>query len=225
MGTEDRLRAAESWFGYGRWDAPYWFIGMEQGGSDDGPEKDSYAAWARLGGGELLDCAKHHREFNFNRWHGDGNIKPELQQTWRPLIKLLLGYLGLPADREDARVYQREHWGAADGETAVLEISCMRAKVLGTHADRMLFRPQRISTLRSRLNKNRPVFAVCYGLGYQETYEEIIGTRFDAAGWGCRGNTLFVLMQGPTAPNPGGDASWIGKGQEIAKKVRALKIS
>jgi hypothetical protein len=27
--------AAEQWFGYGRWAAPYWFVGMEPGGQDD----------------------------------------------------------------------------------------------------------------------------------------------------------------------------------------------
>lgn len=28
------MLAAESWFGYGRWGAPYCFIGMESGGAD-----------------------------------------------------------------------------------------------------------------------------------------------------------------------------------------------
>lgn len=44
-----RDEAARKWFGYGRWDAPYWFVGMEPGGTEDA---SSYESWKRLGGGE-----------------------------------------------------------------------------------------------------------------------------------------------------------------------------
>lgn len=32
---DPKVLAARNWFGYGRWDAPYWFLGMEPGGTDD----------------------------------------------------------------------------------------------------------------------------------------------------------------------------------------------
>jgi hypothetical protein len=38
--------AAQGWFGYGRWDAPYWFVGTEPGGTND---HASYDASVRLG--------------------------------------------------------------------------------------------------------------------------------------------------------------------------------
>jgi hypothetical protein len=44
---DTKALAARSWFGYGRGEAPYWFIGMEPGGSDD---HASYEAWKQLGG-------------------------------------------------------------------------------------------------------------------------------------------------------------------------------
>lgn len=62
--------AAESWFGYGRWDAKYWFVGMEPGGTD---EVASYESWRRLGAGELIDCRQHHLDCGFTHWHGDNN--------------------------------------------------------------------------------------------------------------------------------------------------------
>jgi len=31
---DDAREMARSWFGYGRWSAPYWFVGMEPGGDD-----------------------------------------------------------------------------------------------------------------------------------------------------------------------------------------------
>lgn len=62
-----RGQAASEWFGYGRWEAPYWFIGMEPGATE---EASSYESWLRLGGGELIDCKQHHLDTNFTRWHG-----------------------------------------------------------------------------------------------------------------------------------------------------------
>jgi hypothetical protein len=42
--------AAEQWFGYGRWAAPYWFAGMEPGGQDDARV---YETWHELGAPEI----------------------------------------------------------------------------------------------------------------------------------------------------------------------------
>lgn len=71
MGEAKRL-AAESWYGYGRWKAKYWFVGMEPGGTDD---VASYESWKRLGGAELIDCRQHHVDTGFLRWHDDGAVR------------------------------------------------------------------------------------------------------------------------------------------------------
>jgi len=57
--TED---AAQKWFGYGKWSAPFWFVGMEQGGMDDNDHIGWEKAWQDLGGTELIDCREHHRK-------------------------------------------------------------------------------------------------------------------------------------------------------------------
>jgi len=54
---DPRKLAARKWFGYGRWDAPYWSNGMEPGGGD---EQAWYETWVRLGGDELCDSRLHH---------------------------------------------------------------------------------------------------------------------------------------------------------------------
>ena len=80
---EPKALAAERWFGYGRWDAPYWFVGKEPGGAD---EPEQYASWLRLGGGELIDCRSHDRDGSASDdamlWHGKAG---RLQPSWRPL--------------------------------------------------------------------------------------------------------------------------------------------
>lgn len=55
--ADAKAAAAKSWFGYGRWDAKFWFICIEPSG-DDG--NASYEAWHHIGGAELDDCRAHH---------------------------------------------------------------------------------------------------------------------------------------------------------------------
>lgn len=112
-GADSKLRATESWFGYDRWDAKYWFIGMEPGGEDDAA---SYDAWLGLGGGELIDCRQHHLDRGFTKWHDDD--RHGTQPTWRRLIQTMLGFEGLPATLEDVLRYQHDGWGCVDDDGA-----------------------------------------------------------------------------------------------------------
>jgi hypothetical protein len=101
---DPRALGDRGWFGWGRWDAPYWFIGPEPGGDDDhlSPE-----AWMRLGGTELIDRRHHHLGSNNLRWHDVRH--PRAQRTWNNLIRLMLSYEGKQADDLNAvKVYQRD---------------------------------------------------------------------------------------------------------------------
>jgi hypothetical protein len=153
MTREDdpRVLAARGWYGYGRWDAPYWFVGMEPGGADD---LAWYETWLRLGGAELCGCREHHLDTNLSKWHG-GN-RPPTQETWRRLIQLLLGYEGKPADLDAVSLYQRDKWGTLSGDTALPEVSALRARSRATSINRDTFRDQRIITLRQRLERYPP---------------------------------------------------------------------
>ena len=77
-------KMAQHCFGYGRWDAPYWFIGPEQGQRrvENGDLGARLSAWVKLGSLELCDCAEFHREIDEHEWHRDG----KLQSTWKRLI-------------------------------------------------------------------------------------------------------------------------------------------
>src|ERR1700683_2398212 len=106
--------AAENWFGYGRWDAPYWFVGMEPGGTDDDANYDS---WMELGGYELINCRRHHLH-PLNSMHTKWFVgeRPPTQTTWRRLIQLLLAFKDRESGLEAARFYQRDHLGTSDDE-------------------------------------------------------------------------------------------------------------
>lgn len=156
--------AARFWFGYGRWDAPYWFLGMEPGGTDD---HASFEAWLHLGGKDLIDCREHHFKSNFNKWHfGE---RPPTQGTWRGLIQLLLSFKGESPDLDSVRTYQKNQWGSVNGETAVLEVSALHAKNLEVDVDRTTHRNERIATLNKRLIAEQPIFMIMYGTKYNTT--------------------------------------------------------
>jgi hypothetical protein len=72
----DILDMARQWYGYGRWEAPYWFIGPEpgqpEGDTAEGDNlKERCKAWIDLGRGELVDCKAHHFGFGWTKWHQD----------------------------------------------------------------------------------------------------------------------------------------------------------
>jgi hypothetical protein len=146
MDGDARSRAARHWFGYGRWDAPYWFVGMEPGGKD---EHASYESWLRLGGGELLDCKAHHLDSGFTKWHG--GRRPPTQSTWRRLMQALLAYKGEPTDMDAVSVYQRDRWGMREGETALIELMTLHAQSLSHASDRTTHREERVKTIGERL--------------------------------------------------------------------------
>jgi hypothetical protein len=112
---------AEEFFGYGRWSAPFWFVGPEAGMARDGDDLVSrYESWRGLDFQPVVDCAAHHEGFRFRKWHQQ---HPPTQATWRHLIRLLLTYQGKPNDLEAIRTYQRDQWGSQTGETCVIELA------------------------------------------------------------------------------------------------------
>ncbi|MGP6158476.1 MAG: hypothetical protein ACLPYS_13395 [Vulcanimicrobiaceae bacterium] len=217
--------AAMRWFGYGRWDAPYWFIGKEPGGGDD-PE--SYSAWERLGGLDLVDCREHdlaYRGADAGKWHTWK--PPHLQPTWRPLIALLLSYFGATSyERESVRAYQAACWGRLDGETTVLELAAAAANE--PDAMRLAHLRQRIATLKAKLAENHPKFVLLYGLGF-----DLASNMSDVRHWNeiaertlvenvpvKVGRTVFVYTRHPTAHGID-DRFWIDLGKAIRVEVDA----
>jgi hypothetical protein len=127
-------KMARHCFAYGRWDAPYWFIGPEPGQRrvENGDLRPRLNAWVKLGWRELCDCEQFHREIDEHAWHRDG----KLQSTWKRLIRLLIAFLEQPTDIDTLRNYRRKQWGIADGQTCVIELSGLVANNLTIPRDR-----------------------------------------------------------------------------------------
>lgn len=195
MSLDAKALAAQSWFGYGRWEAPYWFIGMEPGGDEEHP---SYDAWLDIDPKQtgLIDCYAHHMNFpypSWRRWHS-GDVPP-IQPTWGPLIRTMLALLGRSASNADVSRYQRDEWGRLSGETAVIELSALHAKNLSVDVERTLHRDERIERIQREMLFHKPKVALFFGTSYRSEYERIAGQFVN--GWTWCGDTLCALVQHP----------------------------
>lgn len=191
-------KMAHDWYGYGRWNAPYWFIGPEPGQEDKGRDdlEKRRAAWEGLGGGELLDCREHHLAFGFDNWH-----RPDapIQSTWGKLIRLLLAYQGFSPTNEQVTDFQRTRWALSTGETCVVELSSLAAKNQHTPRDRTIFLDNRIGFLQRKVIEEKPEFVVMYGREQRVYYEKIAGAHFLEDNVCMLGTTVLIHTPHPTA--------------------------
>jgi hypothetical protein len=222
----DQHEMARRRYGFGRWDAPYWFIGPEEG--QDASENDELGpraeAWLRLGASELSDCRAFHELIPGSELFRED--KPPLQATWKYLILLLMAYLGKlkgdsEGDVEVRRTYQRERWGRqSGGETCVIELSGFSANNSGVSRDRERFRAERIEIIRHRIRAYRPEFVVMYGKSDREHWDEIAGVTLKLDTPRRVGSTVFLFASSPQERGTTND-HWIELGRRLNAELRA----
>lgn len=176
--SDEALEMARTRYGYGSWDAPFWFLGIEERqGEAEGGELQAdqqtkvnaaiealttsrVEAWRALGGRELDDCREFHLRLGETRWHGEKAIPhPE----WTGLERALFAYLGKETDRTSLLEYQRSKWGRKDGETCVLELAEPADTNHKTPRAREAFLRERIESIREKAREHKPAFLVLYG--------------------------------------------------------------
>jgi hypothetical protein len=211
---------ARRFFGYGRWDMPYWFIGPEQGkGPKEAADNTARAnAWIKIGRPDLCDCKEFPDAIGEKSWHREPPAKPRLQPIWRPLILLLRTLPGKPAGRDDLRAYQRDQWGkVSGGETCVIELCGLAAKGFAMEMERERFREERVEIVRQKIREHKPTVIVMYGQSEKKYWEEIAGFELeqDQPRWG--GSTLLVFA---THPNTRGrrNSDW----EQLGKRLRDI---
>jgi len=207
----------QRFYGYGNYQARFWFIGMEEGGGQTLDEiARRIAAWDRRGRQELEDVAEYHHAVGIDHLFGN---RPKLQLTWSKLIRIALAAEGRVCDTEAIRQYQATALGRHDSDNCLLELMPLPSRNTGTwlfgdgsalpfltNREAYLARvaPQRVAHLQASLARSRPRAVIFYGQQYQPYWTQIArlpGWQTSPAGvtYGVRDNVLFVSATHPAA--------------------------
>jgi hypothetical protein len=206
--------AAREFYGFGKWELPYWFIGPEQGGSNN---EQRAAAFKQLGIDGLCDCREFHNQIQETRWHREPPNTAALQPTWRRLMLALMPSIGRPSEKIGLKHYQACHWGNRNsGETCVIELSGLSAKNFKESIDTSSFKASRIERIKERLKQAAPQFVVMYGVACEKDWKEISGCNLVRCDVVKSGSTLFAFMPHPTSHGQR-DSEWIELGAKLAR--------
>ena len=208
---------AQHFYGYGRWTAPYWFIGPEQGqGKDESNDLTvRVKAWKLEGGPELADLGRYHDRISPGKWTSEGT---PLQQTWRKLMLILHSFKGELADKESLRSYQRTKLGREQGDTCLLELGGLAAHSFKVERDRSSFREPRTNRMAKELMDRKPQFVVMYGKSHQEQYERVAGQSLMLDVVVQSGSTAILLTRHPNARGLT-DEYWCSLGRKLSTAI------
>ena len=204
--SHEQIYLAKNCYGYGSWDAPYWFIGSEQGQSkkEDGI-KDRYRAFIDLQKDGLCDCRKFHKLIKGNDLYVEdihGNVP--LQSTWNYQMELLYGYLGKPCDSTIRRSLQKNEWGSAGGKVCIAELRGLPAYSNKERVNQSDYIPERVLFLKNKIENHSPApeFIVFYGKKDEIYWNEIVQEKLILDGIIKYRKTLFAYLPFPTARKP-----------------------
>jgi hypothetical protein len=185
----------EKFIGFGRFDAPVVFIGMEEGLSGEETLEanllrrssfqeimDSHNAFVREKDGRLIELIPGTIDFfNLNRRGG-----PKCQRTWRVVCDLMLRRAGTAAPTKIQRsLYQATSLGRGDSDTLLCEllpyphvdavawhdIYVQRFKTRAAYEAAMI--PQRRDLLNSIILSCTRELVVCYGVRHWSEFQQL----------------------------------------------------
>ena len=111
---------ADTFYGYGDYNGPYWFVGMEEGGDSSFENVEArLSTWHQQGRQELADVVDFHRAIGLEQYF---DKTPPLEPAWGKLIRIILSVEGQVSStegphqqRDKVRAYQRESFGRVSG--------------------------------------------------------------------------------------------------------------
>jgi len=194
-------RVGERWVGYGRWEAPYWFVGVEPAHDDDRATHETWRA-AVL---PALDAVRGEAIVD-PLW---STLQPPAERAYAEFSRLVLGFEDAPSGMRDIARDQRERLGHREGPTLLVDLPAdpatrLRAPTLA-----------RLTTLSRRMREHEPRFVVFYGTAYRAAFQAIAGTTFDDTGYVRCGKSLCTLVRHPAARPALPTAWWGAKGRQL----------
>jgi hypothetical protein len=212
----------DTFFGYGNLDAPYWFVGKEEGGGKDLVENfRRVLTWEALGKGMTVDSIDNHQRLGFSE-HQLTRIQP----TWTKLIQILLVLEGKdPLSKDLRREYQRHRLGRLSGDNCCVELMPMASRSTSLWLWHEIFLkhfgykdrndyfsqvcPNRRARLKELISMHKPKVVVFYSSqqNYISEWSLISGvdkwnwiniSQAFKYGWAEKDGTLFIITPHPT---------------------------
>lgn len=239
-------RYVNGFLGYGNLDAPFWFIGVEEGGGESRDQlTERLDVWRRRGEREVEDLADFHRAVGLEKWFAP---EPPTQKTWAGYSRILLttqGEQGISPDR--IRQYQANELGSLAGESCLLELLPLPSPSISkwsypawsrlpylqdrkTYFDN--FAEKRAAFISMLIERHRPKVVVLCGLSKAYLrYWQMIGSPFLVyqewpGGMQCRfgpreWHTQFAMISNGGAHGVS-NAYYEGVGLLLRKRLREL---
>ncbi len=171
--------------GYGNLDAPFWFLGMEDGtGGNDLVEENIKV---RLRSFEaVMDLGIAHDRNHLNWPLEEQNKYPSVWMWMAKIVRALRGEDDWKNNRH-AKIYIRERLGHSNGETFLTELLPLPKRSAGSwppeytnlyktmKAYRADILPHRKAMLRRLIEAHSPQYLFCYGKSNYSHYKEILG--------------------------------------------------
>lgn len=216
-------------YGYGSYDAKYWFIGTEEGiRKPKDPNKKledkirkKLNMWHDLGGQELLDLRLFHLALDPNDDRFAEHAKLDVV-AWRAVIHVLLCIGGEKPKKRTVREYQSNKLARKAGtESSLLELLPLPSPGLRRwlelyvkHSSALPFlesrpkyvdhvMPDRVKQLRAQIEKNKPKLVLFYGMSYRKYQKKIAQVEFTrryGVEIGRNDHTLFIITKHPNEP-------------------------
>ena len=188
-------RRIENFWGYGSFEAPIWFVGMEEGRDPKANENDLEERFRAADGKHTVDMRRDmmnvpdHIQF----FRPGGSI----QASWKYLVALhLFLESNLEPTTEDIRKYQTLYLGdSLRKETAGIELMPLPSQKahestwlykkynvhgLESRKDYLnTYKPKRVYELEKLIEKHVPKLVIFYSLTYMNDWVQIIGQKPD----------------------------------------------
>lgn len=170
--TSQQKERIVGFLGYGRLDAPIWFVGIEEGLGLENDEEAINNLRARAKFEPVMDLREAHEQLREDGRTIDIAHKKSFTAVWIWMAKIVLAHRGQIWDLESAKNYVRTKLGRRDGETFLTELSPIPSSRTSDKKWRNYFQQDgsiksmledRRRKLITLLDENPPQLVICYG--------------------------------------------------------------
>jgi hypothetical protein len=211
----------DTFYGYGDYRSPIWFVGIEEGGGKTFDDiRCRVTSWAARGRLELENLQSYHQAIGLGKFFRE-KPRPPLQSYWRRIMRMTLIAGSRVPRNDEMRIFQRTALGNSAQFICILElmpIACKSTRTWplfehtkvrsledkGRYIDEIA--PKRAKHIAAQINKHRPkVVVFCSSdARYRKYWNSIAQLVFKghptlAIETATNRHTKFVIMSHPSA--------------------------